>query len=280
MAVIGFSGFDASVTFKQRELPQLSRCAHTIVQGLDSAAALVESGGILAAAAEERFCRQKGTGRFPFEAIRYCLASAGLSLQNIDALAHAFDYEPYREKFAHSEFTRRRFDEVYSREAQLRVLEQHFPGGDWNRKLVSVPHHLAHAASCFYPSEFDESLIVVADGMGERHSMTVAVGRGQTIEIIEQIPAAHSLGVLYGAVTLFLGFRFGRDEYKVMGLAPLGNPRRYFEPLRSLVPCRPHGQFSIPLLAANETLEEHETHGGVLRRLAEMFGPPRLPAPT
>lgn len=277
MTVLGISGLDASAGFKQRQMPGQSSREAGMVQGLNSAAAIVDADGPLAAAAEERFCREKGTGRFPQQAIEYCLRAAQLKIDDVAAVAHAFEYESHRNHYQHSEYLRLQFRDVFSRGAQLRILEHHFPGQDWDQKLVSVPHHLAHAAGCFLQSGMDQSLILVADGMGERDSMTVALGEGAKIDILEQVSARNSLGILYGIITHFLGFRFGRDEYKVMGMAPLGNPRRFIALFDSWVNLLPQGQYTIPLLAEDQSVEERETHRGVLRTLTAVLGPARLP---
>ena len=228
MNVIGISGLHNSIFFKKKAFPNLSARQYLIAQGFDSAAALVTRDGIKAAAAEERFTREKATGSFPINAIKYCLQVSNLAPDSIDYIAHGFCYEPFRSFYEHSDLTKQQFAEVYSREAQVRCLQEHFDSFDWAKKLVQVPHHLAHAASTFYLSGFKESLILVTDGMGEQHSTTIAVGKENQIEIIKQFPSLHSLGILYGVFTLYLGFCFGLDEYKVMGLAPYGNPRRYF----------------------------------------------------
>jgi carbamoyltransferase len=157
-------------------------------------------------------------------------------------------------------------------------MEKYLPSYDWSGKLVQVPHHLAHAVSAFYLSGFKESLILVADGMGELHSTTVAVGsENDEIRMIKQIPGLHSLGILYGVFTLYLGFSMGLDEYKVMGLAPYGNSGRYFNRLMELVHLKSDGTYEMPILFQNRTLEEKETYAGTLRLLAGMFGPPREP---
>jgi carbamoyltransferase len=113
--------------------------------------------------------------------------------------------------------------------------------------------------------------------MGEVHSMTVAVGQGTQITILKQIPAFHSLGILYGVFTLYLGFYMNMDEYKVMGLAPYGNPRRYFDQVMDLVSLKNDGTYIVPAFAKDSSLLEKETHDGVLRLLTERFGPPREP---
>lgn len=277
MNIIGISGLHNSVTFKKREFPQLPQRFYRVVQGLDSAAALVTEKGIVAAAAEERFSGEKGTGSFPVHAIQYCLDAANLSLDSIDYIAHGFAYEPFKAFFERTEFGKRLFTEVYSKEAQLSCLQEHFPSRNWSDSFVAVPHHLAHAASAFYVSGFDESLILVADGMGETQSTTIALGKGNTIEIVKEIPSLHSLGILYGLFTLYLGFKMGSDEYKVMGLAPYGDASRHIKEISDLIHLKPDGTYTIPALYRNRSIEERETYGRTMQILIEMFGPAREP---
>lgn len=277
MNIIGISGVHQNIAFKVREFPRLSKRQYRINQGFDSAAALVGPEGVLAAAAEERFTREKATGDFPVRAIQYCLEAAHLTMQDVDFLAHGFDYEPYRSAFQEPEHARKQYQELYSPEVQKGHLRRYFPDVDWDRKFIAVPHHLAHAASAFYLSGFEESLVLISDGMGEFHSLTVALGRGTEITILRQVAALHSLGILYGVFTLHLGFYMGMDEYKVMGLAPYGNPRRYFDRLLQLVNLKNDGTYTIPAFANDRTPLEKETHAGILNLLAERFGPPRDP---
>ena len=277
MNIIGISGIHENIAFKTREFPGLTPRQYRINQGFDAAAALVTGGKVVAAAAEERFTREKATGNFPVNAIQYCLEAGNLSLSEVDFLAHGFDYDAFRGSFQEPEYVRKQYEELYSPEVQRRYLNLHFPGENWEGKFVAVPHHLAHAASAFYPSGFDEALILVSDGMGEVHSLTVAVGNGNDIKVLKQVPAFHSLGILYGVFTLHLGFYMNMDEYKVMGLAPYGNPWRYFDKVMELVSLRPDGTYTIPAFANNQTPLEKETHGGILRLLTERFGPPREP---
>lgn len=277
MNVIGISGLNNSVPFKKREFPRLPPRCYRIAQGFDSAAALVTSQGIQAAAAEERFTGEKATGSFPVSAISYCLEAGRLTPDAIDYVAHGFSYEPFRSFFEQDDFLNKQFVEVYSRQAQINCAKRHLPSWDWTKKLVHVPHHLAHASSAFYLSGFDESLILVSDGMGEFHSATIGVGRGQEIQTVKQLPGLHSLGILYGVFTLYLGFYMGLDEYKVMGLAPYGNRRRYFNKLSELVHLKSDGTYEIPILYQNCTLEEKETYSGTIRLLTDSFGLPREP---
>ncbi|TDC25574.1 carbamoyltransferase [Streptomyces sp. 8K308] len=276
MRVLGISGLNGSIEFKKRHLPDLADREYRVVQGLDSAAALVTDGTVVAAAAEERFTGDKTTGAFPVRAIEYCLREAGIAMRDIDFVAHGFHYRP-SEFHQLNEFTNRRFSDVYAPDVQRALLNHHWPDVDWQERFIPVPHHLAHAASSFYVSGFDEALVVVADGMGETESMTVAVGRGKDLEVLRTVPAIHSLGTLYGAVTLYLGFVFAMDEYKVMGLAPYGDPRRYFDEVMELIRLGPDGTFTVPALGENRGWREHETLAGTLRELTRRFGPPRAP---
>ncbi|MFE2068061.1 carbamoyltransferase [Streptomyces sp. NPDC059467] len=230
----------------------------------------------MAAAAEERFTGEKTTGAFPVNAIEFCLRQAGIDMADVDHVAHGFDYRRSEVDDA-SDYTRGRFHEVYSSEVQRAQLEKHWPDVDWASRFVPVPHHMAHAASAFHLSGFDEALILVADGMGETESLTVAVGTGRDMEIVHQVPALHSLGAFYGAATLHLGFEYAMDEYKVMGLAPYGDRDRYAGRLGELVRLGAKGTYTIPLLGENRGWREHETQAGALRELTRLFGPPRLP---
>jgi len=277
MNVIGISGLSNSVAFKMQQFPGLTAREYHIVQGLDAAAALVNDQGILAAAAEERFTHEKGTGAFPVHAIKYCLQAGKLRPEEVDFVAHGFSYEPWKSLFQIDEAGSRAYQEVYSPEVQRRYLDEHFPGTGWGNRLVAVPHHLAHAASAFYPSGFEQALILVSDGMGEAQSMTVAVGEGTQITTLKEISAFHSLGVLYGVFTLYLGFYMGSDEYKVMGLAPYGNPRRFLDQMLEFVSLKSDGTYTLPVFSEDHTPTERETHAGILRFLGRRFGPPRNP---
>ncbi len=277
MNILGYSGLHHSVAFKQSQFPELSPREYRIAQGFDSAAALITGSGIAAAAEEERFTGEKGTNAFPVNALNYCMAAAGLQPGQVDAIAHGFAYEPYQAAFEHSNFVRQQYRQVYAPQLQQQLIEQHFPGTGLADRLVHVPHHLAHAASAYYLSGFSESLILVTDGMGELHSTTVAVGRGADIEILDTVTAPHSLGILYGVFTLYLGFWMSFDEYKVMGLAPYGNPRRYFNQIMEFVQLKSNGLYTVPLLFRNKTTLEQETYTGTLQLLEETFGPRRQP---
>jgi carbamoyltransferase len=170
MRVLGYSGMHRSMQVKQRQFPSLDSRIHRFSQGYDSAAALLVDGIVVAAAAEERFTGDKTTGAFPVNAIRYCLQQGDLKIDEIDKLAHGFAYAPgsLHEK---DEYSRMRYRTIYSVDAQIGWAEEFFPGPEWSERFEPVPHHLAHAASSFFPSGFSDALVVVSDGMGESDSL-------------------------------------------------------------------------------------------------------------
>jgi carbamoyltransferase len=274
--VLGISGLHRGVAFKEQLVTGLDPRERRMVQGLDSAAVLVSEDGVLAAAAQERYRGGKGTNIFPAEAIAACLQSAGAGIDDVEFVAHGFRYEP-SPMFELDGFTRRWFSEVYCEQAQLEVLGEHLPGGQWERRLVRVPHHLAHAASAYLPSGFDEATVLVADGSGETESITLFDGAGPDLRHLRSYPVMSSLGLLYSIVTHYLGFLGGMDEYKLMGLAPYGSSGRYADVANDLIRLGPAGAVTVPLLSFNKDPVERETHRGALRRLAELLGPPRHP---
>ncbi len=276
MLVLGFSGLDRSLGFKERVVPGLDARELRYRQGMDSAAAIVSEDGVLAASAQERHDGVKTTGAFPADAIEACLRMAGVTLDDIDFVAHSFCYEP---SVVHEldEFAGRWYDQVYSKAVQLEVLRARYPGQDWDRKLVRVRHHLAHAASAYYLSGFGESAVLVADGMGETESTSVMAGRGAELRTLRGYPISASLGILYSVVTHYLGFLPGMDEYKVMGLAPYGDRSRFAGVARELTELGSKGQLLVPALSRDQSPTDRETHRGVLNALEDLFGPARHP---
>lgn len=276
MRVLGISGLDRSLGLKERLVPGLDGRELRYRQGLDSAAAIVSEDGVIAASAQERHDGVKGTGAFPVDAIEACLRMAGITLDEVDFVAHSFCYE---RSMVHEldEFARRWYDEVYSKATQLEVLQAHYPGFDWEHKLVRVRHHLAHAASAYYVSGFPEAIVLVADGMGEAESTSILTGRGSQLRPARSYPISSSLGILYSIVTHYLGFLPGMDEYKVMGLAPYGDRGRFADVAQNLIRRGAKGQLSIPVLSRDQSPTERETHRGVLNALEEAFGPARHP---
>jgi carbamoyltransferase len=174
--IIGLSGLDNSVAFKRAWFPELEEREYRVTQGFDSAAVLLTPQGVEFAAAEERFTREKATGAFPALALEQLFATTGVRPEEIDLVAHGFDYRSFEHAFAEEEFHRRQYAEVFDPKVQIACLEERYPGIDWADRFVPVLHHEAHAASAFYQSGFDEALILVSDGMGEIHSMTALHG--------------------------------------------------------------------------------------------------------
>ncbi len=277
MRILGLSGLDRSVPFKRRQWPGLEEREYRISQGHDSAAALIVDGEIVAASAEERFTRAKHTGSFPARAIEDCLRQAGLQLCDIDEIAHCFDYRDLEPLYSLDPVSSRLYREVFSHQALLDQVSSALPGLPLDR-VVPVPHHLSHAASAWLASGWPECLVVVLDGMGETESGSVFAAYDGQLERLAVIPAAHSIGVLYSLVTLHLGFEFNSDEYKVMGLAPYGDPNAFRSFFDTAVELLEGGQIRIPLLGLNQTRDDREVYGASRRFMAENLGFSRRPS--
>jgi carbamoyltransferase len=268
MKILGISGFEKSIPFKKAHWPGLDDREYRISQGHDSAAALYVEGELIAAAAEERFSRKKHTGDFPVGAISYCLAEAGLSLGDIDELAHGFDYAPYRAAYSIDPITAELYRDVFSREAVLAEVSRHLDGYPVDR-VQHVSHHLAHAASAYFCSGWEECLVLVIDGMGELQSATVYHAHDGKLDKLCEVSARDSIGILYSVVTLHLGFDFNADEYKIMGLAPYGNADRFHSFFEKAIELNQDGTFRIPLLHLNKSRDERENYLSTRKYLEE-----------
>ena len=225
----------------------------------DSAAALLKDGDIVAAAQEERFSRKKHDARFPVHALNYCLAEAGITLAQVDQVAfydkpflkferlletyHAFAPKGFKSfRMAMPLWLREKLFQKDLLAKELKALE---PGVNWLDRLLFSEHHLSHAASAFFPSPFDEALVLTMDGVGEWTTTSAAIGRGNRLEIFQEIHFPHSLGLLYSAFTYYLGFKVNSGEYKVMGLAPYGEPKYAQTILDHLVDLKPDGSYRL-----------------------------------
>ncbi len=199
----------------------------------DSAAALVVDGDIVAAAQEERFTRQKQDFDFPKNAINFCLREAGLAPEQLDYVGF---YEKPLTKFERLLETYLAFAPAGYRSFRKamplwlrqklhlpRIISRGLENG-YSRRYVFTDHHESHAASAFFPSPYEEAAILTLDGVGEWSTTCIGVGRGNQIELMDEIRFPHSLGLLYSAFTYYTGFRVNSGEYKVMGLAPYGQP--------------------------------------------------------
>ena len=227
----------------------------------DSAAALVGDGSIIAAAQEERFTRKKHDSGFPRHAIDYCLDEAGIALDDIDFVV--FYDKPFLKferlletylAFAPKGFTSFRKampvwlrEKLFLKDLLSKELKRRAPKFDWESKLLFSEHHLSHAASAFYPSPFEEAAILTMDGVGEWTTTSVALGHGNELSVIKEIHFPHSLGLLYSAFTYYTGFRVNSGEYKVMGLAPYGEPRYVATILDNLIDLKADGSFRLDM---------------------------------
>ena len=277
MNILGISGLEDAMPFKRRHWPKLDPREYRISQGHDAAAALVVDGKIVCATEQERFDREKQSARFPKDAIAWCLAEAGLKLEDIDAIGHGFDYAPYREVCSLDPVTKEFYETVLAPEALQALVTRDLPGFPLER-VHAVPHHLAHAASAYYTSGEDDALVVVIDAMGEAHGTTVFTGRSGELERIAAFSAQDSIGIFYSLITLHLGFDFNSDEYKIMGLAPYGDPARFRDFFAREVQLRDDGSIRIPLLRLNKTRDERENYLASRAYLATNLLPVRDPS--
>jgi carbamoyltransferase len=252
----------------------------------DSAAALVEDGRIVAAAQEERFTRKKHDSRFPENAVRFCLDAGGTGASGVDLIV--FYDKPFLKferlldtylAFAPTGFRSFKMalpvwirEKLFQKHLLKGVLGTFFGDKDLERKLLFTEHHLSHAASAYYPSPFDEAVVLTMDGVGEWATTSVAIGRGSQIEIQKEIHFPHSLGLLYSAFTYYTGFKVNSGEYKLMGLAPYGEPK-YVQPiLDNLIDLKPDGSFRLNIKYFNYCTGLTMTNGA----FEQLFGePPR-----
>ncbi len=276
MRIIGLSGLENAMRFKRTYWPGLDARDYRISQGHDSAAALVVDGEIVAAAAEERFSLEKHTGDFPVQAIQYCLSTAGIAIEEVDEIAHAFDYSPYEQLYSLDPITQELYREVFSKSVLLDRIKRSYPNFPPAR-VRPVGHHLAHAASAYFTSGWNNCLVAVIDAMGEVQSATVYEAKSGSLNKLREVSANDSIGILYSLVTLHLGFDFNSDEYKIMGLAPYGNPERFRHFFNEAVELGTNGSIRIPILHLNRTREERENYLVSRNYLAVNLIPERRP---
>jgi carbamoyltransferase len=247
----------------------------------DAAAALLRDGQLIAAAEEERFTRIKHDFDYPQNAIRYCLEAGGIKGPDLDYVA--FFEKPFR-KFDRILMTvLQTYPQSYKvfREAMITwMVDKLWVGakisadlGIPKDRILYCEHHLSHAAAAFLCSPFDEAAILTVDGVGEWVTGTWGIGRGSQIEIRKQMFFPHSIGLLYSAFTAFLGFEVNEGEYKVMGMAPYGQPR-YVDKVWKLIRQESDGSFSLDM---DYFCFQHSTDKTFSNRFVELFGDPRPP---
>ena len=228
----------------------------------DSAACLINDGEIIAAAQEERFTRKKHDKGFPHHAIAYCIEEAGIAAADI---AHVVFYEKPFIKFerlleTYLAFAPKGFrsftsamplwikEKLFQKSILVKKLSESL--GDkvnWHERLLFSEHHLSHAASAFYPSPFERAAVLTLDGVGEWTTTSLAVGKGKELKVIKEIHFPHSLGLLYSAFTYYTGFKVNSGEYKVMGLAPYGEPKYANLIKEKLIKVADDGSFQLDM---------------------------------
>jgi carbamoyltransferase len=249
----------------------------------DSAAALVEDGRIVAAAQEERFTRKKHDPSFPHHAIGYCLDAVGAKLAEIDHVAFYdkpfLKFERLLETYialAPRGFTSFKMaiplwlKEKLFQKSLLRKELKKFDEKVSAEKLLFTEHHLSHAASAFFPSPFEKAVVLTMDGVGEWATTSAALGEGNRLEIFQEIHFPHSLGLLYSALTYYTGFKVNSGEYKVMGLAPYGEPKYAQLILDHLIDLKPDGSFRLDMSYFDYCTGLTMTN----ERFAKLFGEP------
>ena len=224
----------------------------------DSAACLLKNGKIIAAAQEERFSRKKHDSRYPHHAIEFVLNYSNMKLSEIDQIV--FFEKPFL-KFerlleTYVAFAPRGFvsfakampiwikEKLFQKNLLFNKLKKHDENFKSDKNIFFSDHHLSHAASAFFPSPFEEAIVLTADGVGEWATTTVAVGKKNDLEIKKEIHFPHSLGLLYSAFTYYTGFKVNSGEYKLMGLAPYGNPI-YEDKIKEVVDIKNDGTFRL-----------------------------------
>ena len=224
----------------------------------DSAACILIDGKIIAAAQEERFTRKKHDSSYPFNAINFVLKYANIKLSDVDQIIF---YEKPFLKFerlleTYVAFAPKGFvqfsksipiwlkEKLFQKKLLFDKLKTHDNNFVSNKNIFFSDHHLSHAASAFFPSPFEEAIILTADGVGEWATTTVAVGKKNELEIKKEIHFPHSLGLLYSAFTYYIGFKVNSGEYKLMGLAPYGKPI-YEDKIKKLLDIKDDGSFRL-----------------------------------
>ena len=249
----------------------------------DSAAALIINGEIIAAAQEERFTRNKHDPSYPIHAINYCLSQAELSLEQVDYIAFYdkpfLKFERLLETYvalAPKGFQSFRMaipvwlrEKLFLKDMLIKEIKKVDNNFDSN-KLMFGEHHFSHAASAFYASPFEEAVVLTLDGVGEWATTTVAIGKGNELNIVKEIHFPHSLGLLYSAFTYYTGFRVNSGEYKVMGLAPYGEPKYKDLILDKLIDLKKDGSFRLNQSYFNYATGLTMTN----QKFADLFGEP------
>ncbi len=250
----------------------------------DSAATLLKDGKIIAAAQEERFTRKKHDASYPFNAIKYVLEEGKIELKNVD---HIVFFEKPFLKFerileTYLAFAPRGFnsfsmsmpiwlrEKLFQKKYLFDCLKKNDENFDDINKINFSEHHYSHGASAFYPSPFEEAIVLTLDGVGEWATTTVAIGKGNDLQLLKEIHFPHSLGLLYSAFTYYTGFKVNSGEYKLMGLAPYGEPKYKDLILKNLIDLKEDGSFRLNMEYFNYTTGLTMTN----QKFSDLFGQP------
>ena len=307
MMILGLSGFESLTTDRSHHLYSFSserkdgplefpgsdiplQLLPLGLIGHDSSAALISDGRLIAFAAEERLTRIKhgfnltGQTVLPRRAIAYCLQEAGADWDDVDYIAHycrftkaaiarRFHRISQNLDFRSAFLLRKEYERAYevrlSQEVLLKQLEMLAGRPIAKKRLIQVPHHLAHAAGAFYSSPFEEALLLTIDGYGEEESTVWSEGRGNAIDPRSSVLLPHSLGLLYQIITSYLGFRSFGDEYKVMGLSAYGDPGRFQSVFDQWIRLLPDGTFRIEGLSTPDLASTLKTALGEIEQPGE-----------
>lgn len=275
MYVLGYSGLNNSRQFRENYFDDLTPAEVQMCQGMDSSACLIKDGQVIAAVAEERFTGEKFTCAFPIESIKYCLSKGGINLDDVDVIAHNFHYDRYQQIYQSSDFAKAFFEQILSKEAQIKLFEKHFDANNIAAKFESTDHHLSHAALAYYTGSQESALVLVADGLGEMYSISVYEADEGQLNLLKNYNLNSSLGVLYSQVAVHLGFWPNSDEYKVMGLAPYGRGTQYTQLIDELITFGEEGHITINPFMHNETLLDKQTGRGFRQWLEQQSFPAR-----
>jgi carbamoyltransferase len=253
MNLLGIAGLADVETFLNQRFPAEMAGTSKIVQGMDAAAAMICGGKVIAAASEERFDRVKKSGAFPFHAIDYCLRTAEMRISDVSAVCGNFNFGRYAAVFSIDPMAKQYYSQCLSPEAISNKLSDHYGCPVY---FKGIDHHDAHLHTALASAPFDDCLAIVMDAAGEVGATTIYSVDGNDIQRVTRYPIHQSLGMFYSLITQFLGFTFNEDEYKIMGLAALGNPDRYAAFFESAIVLGDDGKIEIPCLSLNKNFTE------------------------
>ena len=248
----------------------------------DAAAAIIKDGQILAAAQEERFTRKKHDPSFPEHAVKYCMREAGITVKDLECVVYYENPGMVMNRFMENlrwlgddavPLIKRSFTDYAAHKLWIhKKVENALGGFGKNKKLFTTEHHISHAASAFYPSPFEQAVILTVDGVGEWTTTAIGIGNGNQLELKEEIGYPDSIGLFYSAFTYFCGFKVNSGDYKFMGLAPYGKPVYYDRIKEHIIQIMPDGSYQL-----NMDYFDYWRGGTMINeaKFAELFGGPK-----